>query len=592
MLALLLLHASAHVPLGWLTALDAAAHDARARAWPAPAPDGRLVVVDIDERALAAQGRFPWPRETLAALVDALGSGGAALLGLDLILAEPGTPAGDAALAAALQRHPTVLGLHLNADPRAPQIGPLPPGLAPPPGLQAAAHAPWHGHAAPLAVLQAAAAGTGFVNARIDADGVTRRAPLYTLHEGRLQPSLALAMAHVLAGDAALGALRFADAEGLVLLPLPAPEARVRHLSAADVLAGRATPGRGSVVLVGTTAAGLGDQHTPPVGPLLGGVELHADLLAGLLAGRLPQVPAWAPGATLLSLLAVGALLMAALPRLPPVAGITLALGCAAALVAGNTLAWARAGLALPLAAPLVAVAALLALQLFFGQLAEAMKRRRLAALFGQYVPPELVAQMSRDPERWTMQGRAADLTVLFSDVRGFTTFSERLSPTELAALMNRYLSVMTDIVRAHRGTLDKYIGDAVMAFWGAPLDDPAHAEHAVQAALAMQAALPALNAEFAARGWPPMRVTIGINTGPVVVGDMGSVHRRAYTVMGDTVNVASRLQELSGKLEVPVLVGEATAAALPPGWQPRLVARVDIRGRETPLQVFDPAPR
>lgn len=590
LLVLLLAHAGGHLRLGWLAALDTAIHDARARAWPAPAPDRRLVVVDIDEAALAAHGRWPWPRERLAALVDALGAGGARLIGLDLILAEPGSAEGDAALAAALARHPTVLGLHWNATPGAPRIGPLPPGLPVPADVQATDHAAWPGHAAPLAALQAAAAGTGFVNARIDADGVTRRAPLYTLHEGRLQPGLALAMARVLQGDAVLAMRRFADREGLVLLPLPAEQARVRHVSAAAVLAGREPPGPGSVVLVGTTAAGLGDQHTPPVGPLVPGVELHADLLAGLLAGTLPQVPGYAPAVGVLSVLAAGGLLLLALPRLSPWAGAALALGCALALAAGNVAAWSRAGLALPLAAPLVAVALLLALQLFFGQLAEALKRRRLAALFGQYVPPELVAQMSRDPERYSMQGRAAELTVLFSDVRGFTTFSERLSPTELAELMNRYLSVMTDIVRRHRGTLDKYIGDAVMAFWGAPLDDPAHAEHAVAAALAMQAALPALNEEFAARGWPPIRVTIGVNTGPMVVGDMGSRHRRAYTVMGDAVNVASRLQELSGKLEVPVLIGEATAAALPAGWQCRPVDRVAIRGRSAPLAVYAPA--
>lgn len=589
LLALLLAHAGGHLPLGWLGALDAAVADARTRAVPAPPADRRLVVVEVDEAALAAHGRWPWPRETLAALVQALGAGGAVLVGLDLILAEAGSAGGDAALADAMRRTPTVLGLHLNAAPGTPRSGTLPPGLPLPPGVAAADFAPWPGHAAPLALLQQAAAGAGFVNARIDADGVTRRAPLYTVHEGRLQPGLSLAMARVLAGDAVLGLRRFADREGLVLLPYPAEAGRVRHLSAAEVLAGRAVPGPGSVVLVGTSAAGLGDRHTTPAGEPVPGVVLHAQLLAGLLAGTLPQVPPWAPAAGLLAVLGPGLLLFFALPRLAPWAGAALAGATALALVALNLGAWAGAGLALPLAAPLVAVAGLFALQLFFGQLAEAWKRRRLAALFGQYVPPELVARMSRDPERYSMEGRAAELTVLFADVRGFTTFSEQLAPTELAALMNRYLSVMTDIVRQHRGTLDKYIGDALMAFWGAPVDDPAHAEHAVRAALAMQAALPALNEEFAARGWPPIRITIGINTGPMVVGDMGSVHRRAYTVLGDAVNVASRLQELSGKLEVPVLIGEATAAALPRSLPCRPVERVTIRGRATPMQLFDP---
>ena len=280
---------------------------------------------------------------------------------------------------------------------------------------------------------------------------------------------------------------------------------------------------------------------------------------------------------------------MLALPGWSLGRGTAVCAALALALLAANAAAWALAGWALPLAPLLLLLAGLYLLQLFFGQLAEALARRRLAALFGHYVPPELVKLMSRDPERYTMDSRSAELTVLFADVRGFTTFSEQLTPTELAALMNRYLSVMTDIVRQHRGTLDKYIGDALMAFWGAPLDDAQHAEHAVQAALAMQAALPALNAEFAARGWPLIRITIGINTGPMVVGDMGSRHRRAYTVLGDAVNVAARLQELSGKLESPVVIGEATRAQLPPGWPCRELERVTVRGRATAMTIYQP---
>ena len=241
-----------------------------------------------------------------------------------------------------------------------------------------------------------------------------------------------------------------------------------------------------------------------------------------------------------------------------------------------------------PLAAPLLLLLWLYGLQLFFGKFVEAVARHRLAALFSQYVPPELVARMSLDPQRYSMAGRSAELSVLFADVRGFTTFSERLAPNDLAALMNRYFSVMTDVVRAHRGTLDKYVGDALMAFWGAPVDDPAHALHAVQTALAMQAALPALNEEFAARGWPALSITIGINTGTMVVGDMGSRHRRAYTVLGDAVNVASRLQELSGKLGVPVVIGPNTRAALA-DWPCREIDRVVVRGRSESITIYEP---
>ena len=591
-LALLLAHAGGWLQLRPLDALDAALYDLRLRAFANERTDSRIAVVDIDEKALAEVGRWPWPRERLAALVDRLaGPGGALLVGLDVLLAEPGDAAGDAALAAALARHPVVLGLHLDASTGAARSGVLPPSLpaAPPSALP-----PSQGHAGNLPAFAQAAAGAGFLNAVIDDDAVTRRAALVADYDGRLLPSFALAVARVVAGDRVLAMLQSADERGQVLIPYPPQAGRVRHDSAADVLAGRSPAGawQGRIVLFGLTAAGLGDQHLAPTGALLPGVELHANLVGALLDGRLPHVPGWARAASLAALVLVGALLAFALPRLALLPASALAAALALLLALLDFGAWAAVRAALPLAAPLAAVAGLYALQLFFGQLAEALARRRLAALFGQYVPPELVAQMSRDPDRYSMEGRSAELTVLFADVRGFTTFSEKLTPTELAALMNRYFSVMTEVVRRHRGTLDKYVGDALMAFWGAPVDDPAHAQHAVQAALAMQAALPALNEEFAARGWPPIRITIGINTGPMVVGDMGSKHRRAYTVLGDAVNVAARLQELSGKLEVPVVVGEATAAALPVDWPRRELDRVQVRGRSAAMSIFEPLPR
>lgn len=589
LLALLLAHATGHLRLPALDTLDGALHDLRQRVWPAPPVDARIAVVLLDEAAVAEVGRWPWPRETLADLVERLFEReGAAVVGLDMILAEHGSAAGDARLTRAIATHPVVLGLHLNAEAGAARRGALPASL---PGRPAATLPPWQGHAGPLPELSTRAAGIGFLNAMIDRDGITRRAPLVAAYDGALHGAFALAVARTLAGDRALAALARTDAAGQVLIPFPAESGRVTRVSAADVMAGRTTAGalKGRAVLVGSAAAGLGDQHVAPSGALQPGVELHANVLAGVLAGRLPAPPPAAPLVAALMLLAAAATLMRGLPRRGAAGGAALVLAVVTAAVVAWGVAWAAFATALPLA-PVLALAALSwALQLFFGQLAEALARRRLAALFGQYLPPELVEQMARDPERYTMEGRSAELTVLFTDVRGFTTFSEKLTPHELAALMNRYFSVMTEIVRQHRGTLDKYVGDALMAFWGAPIDDPEHALHAVQAALAMQAALVDLNREFEQRGWPPIRITIGINTGPMVVGDMGSRHRRAYTVLGDAVNVAARLQELSGKLECPVVIGEATAAALPAGWRCRELERVTLRGRSAPLAIFEP---
>jgi adenylate cyclase len=216
--------------------------------------------------------------------------------------------------------------------------------------------------------------------------------------------------------------------------------------------------------------------------------------------------------------------------------------------------------------------------------------RQELARLFGQYVPPELVDEMSREPQRYSMGSRSAELTVLFADVSGFSAVAERLPPDALGAMMNLLFSHLTDVVRAHRGTLDKYIGDSVMAFWGAPLDDPDHARHAVQAALAMRLRLPQIHAEMAAQGWPALQLNIGINTGTMVVGDMGSRHRRAYTVMGDAVNLAARLQAFCSRHGLGLVVGEATRAAL--GSRLCLaLGRVSVRGRHGDLQAWLPLP-
>jgi adenylate cyclase len=205
-------------------------------------------------------------------------------------------------------------------------------------------------------------------------------------------------------------------------------------------------------------------------------------------------------------------------------------------------------------------------------------------------VPPELVEEMSRHPEDYSMAGRRAELTVLFCDVLGFTAIAETLEPEALARLMNEYLGTMTEVIRAHRGTLDKYIGDAIMGFWGAPVDDPDHARHALAAALGMRAALVELNRTLTARGWPNLWIGIGINTGPMTVGDMGSSVRKAYTVMGDAVNVAARLEGLTRRFDIDIIVGEATRERVPDVVF-REIDRVRVKGRVAPIAVFEPQP-
>jgi len=651
LLGVLSAHSLRFIELDVLNRLDAALYDARVR-WFAQAPiDERIVVVDVDERSLAELGRWPWNRARLAELIERIFTDyGALLLGLDLILAEADESSGlpvlealtrgplrqnaafcaaveglrptldyDGRLADVLRRHPVVLGFHLSTGAAATRSGALPPALPIDAGerAQATGLTDWPGHAANLPLLQQVAAGGGFLGAPVDPDGVVRRGWLLARHADQIHGALPLIMARLLLGDPALR-LHFADPlpgqttgppltaielhstrgsrliavdrQGAVLLPFRRAAGGFHYHSAADVVAGR-LPGdalRGRIVLLGSSAPGLLDQRVTPVNELLPGVEVHANLLAGLLAGALPHAPAWTTllEVAVLSLLAL--LLLRLLPRLSPQAAVGLTVMLVVLLAVLILLAWGAVGLVLPAAASLCLLLLLLALQLFFGFFVESRARRRLTALFGQYVPPELVDEMSRDPERYDMRGRSAELTVLFADIRGFTTIAEQMPADELATMMNDYLSAMTDVIRAHRGTLDKYVGDAIVAFWGAPVADPLHARHAVAAGLAMQAALPALNRLLAVRGWPPLRIGIGINSGVMVVGDMGSRHRRAYTVLGDAVNLAARLQGLSAHYEAGVIVGEATRQQLG-DWPCRELDRVAVRGRAARVTIHEP---
>jgi len=606
-----------------LQGLDDILYDLRLRLLAPRLADPQIVVVDIDETALAAHGRWPWPRRRLAQLLDAaVVQGGARLVGLDLVLAQPDQSSGlaaidklaqgplrgdagfqaawqalrpqlddDGQLAAVLQRHPVVLGFHLSNEAGAAQVGALPPPLLPVDllGVPGQALLRWVGHGGNLAQLQQAATlGGGHLNAVLDADGTVRRLPLLVQHQQGVQPTLSLAMARLLLGgpgapatlsvepaDGPLRALHLrgaggqlrvpVDAQAQALVPFAIAAAAPLRLSAADLLAGRLPPDalRGKVVLVGVSAPGLIDQHRTPVDDAMLGTLVHAELLSGMLQQRVVAAPEFAPALQLAGLAAVAGLLGWALPRLALWRGLLLTGGVVAAVLGLNLLAWWRLGWVLPLASGLLLPPLLLAVHTALAYRRATGARRQLAQLFGQYVPPELVDEMSRAPERYTMGSRSAELTVLFADVSGFSAVAQRMPPAALGAMMNLLFSHLTDVVRAHRGTLDKYIGDSVMAFWGAPLDDPDHARHAVDAAQAMLARLPQIHAELAAQGWPALQLNIGINTGSMVVGDMGSRHRRAYTVMGDAVNMAARLQAFCSRYGLGLVLGDATHNAL-----------------------------
>ncbi len=482
------------------------------------------------------------------------------------------------------------------------------------------------GYEANLARLQQVAAGAGVFTAQPDNDGVIRSAVLlYKIGDG-YYPALSLATAAVYLkaraifpafersvdqlseGELASGGVSY------VTLFLPARRIDIpvgegmtafvqfrgtggpaggafRYVSAVDVLTGAVPPAvlKDALVLVGTTAPGINDLRVTPVSAQYPGVEVHANMIKSILDNDFKARPDTAFLFEALQALVFGLVLSIALALLSPLRAIALAALAMLLAVALNFWLYAALGTVLNLAALLLLIMALFVLNVAYGYFFEVRKSQALVSRFSQYVAPELVAGMAADPERYTMEGESRELSVMFVDVRGFTTISEGLPPRVLREYINAYLTAMSEDIRdSHQGTLDKYIGDAVMAFWGAPVAFDDHASRAVATALLMQASAARLDRQFQARGWPALRIGIGINTGLMHVGDMGSRIRQAYTVMGDAVNLASRLEGITKVYGAAIVVGEATRAAAP-AFRYRELDLVRVKGKQVPVAIFEP---
>jgi adenylate cyclase len=363
-----------------------------------------------------------------------------------------------------------------------------------------------------------------------------------------------------------------------------------RYVSLVDVLHERVPMDvlADNVVLVGTTSAGLRDLRASPTNIDYPGVEMHANVISSILDGDFKQEPDFSIGLQLGQHAVVGILLGVLLPLLTPLMSIIVSLSALGAVVGLNLYMFHSLNYVIPVAATMLLVASLFIFNLAWGYLFEFRKSRAMVNLFGEYVAPELVAEMAENPESYNMEGETRELTVLFCDVRGFTTISEGLSANQLREYINLYLTAMSEDIRGNRGTLDKYIGDAVMAFWGAPVALPDHASRAVATALKMLETANRLNADFLARNWPELKIGIGLNTGDMRVGDMGSKIRRAYTVMGDAVNLGSRLEGITKEYGVGLVVGEATKLAAPE-FAYRELDRVRVKGKNEPVPIFEP---
>jgi adenylate cyclase len=632
--------------LPFVTQLDNFIYDTRLKLTMPRGIDPSIVILDIDERSLGEIGHWPWSRGLMAELVAKLFDRyRIEVLGFDVVWAERDTSSGidtldalaqkdfkrmsgfqevykslrpaldnDELFAKAMQGRPVVLGYYFNSDERAVRVNAIPEPVLPKGSFDGRnVYFPtWVGYTGNLPAYLKNAVAAGHFNPVVDPDGVSRRVPMLLEFDGAYYEALSLAVVRTYLSLHDGGRLPrvepgYADQRSLewlkvgpltipvddsvaALIPYRGSRQSFPYISLADVVKDRVAPAalEGKIVLVGTTAHGLQDLRSAPVDSVFPGVEIHANLIAGMLGRTIKNQPAFV-GAEVVLLVLGGVTLAVVIPMLSALWATLAMLVALTALVVSNFAAWTRWDMALPLAAPVLLIAALYVINMAYGYFVESRSKRQLAERFGEYVPPELVDRMAADPTKYNMEPRTAELTILFADVRGFTGISEALRAEELREYINEYLTDMSTTIRSrYRGTLDKYIGDAVMAFWGAPVEDPQHARNGVLAALEMQRQCEALSAKFGARGWPMLKIGVGVNSGTVRVGDMGSRVRRAYTAMGDAVNVASRLEGRTKGYAVGILAGSLTRElALDVVF--REVDRIKVKGKDEAVTVYEP---
>jgi len=597
-----------------------------------------VVIVDIDEASLKEIGQWPWPRTIVADLVTRLTALGAVAIGFDAVFPEPdrtspnllastlrdlddatrerlrGLPSNDEVLAGALRKSRVVLGESVSDRPAAG------------PAIEASGYGVVTAKGAPdarsflvfyptlvrnLPILEQAAAGRGIFTQVEEHDGIVRRAPVIMNAQNAFVPSLSLEMLRVATnsnsplirsdsnGIQSVNASRFrlpTDEHGRLWVHFNHTDPH-RYVSAKDVLQGSVPPERvrGKLILIGTSAIGLSDNKTTPLDPVVPGVEIHAQIIESILTNALLSAPSWAIGAEVIAAVVFGLAIIIAAPLLP--AAVVIAVG--ATLILGLIgLSWfffAEHNLLLDFTYPLISTWLIYLVLTFVNYLREQRERQQIRSAFGFYLSPPLVEQLAKSPEKLVLGGEERRMTILFSDVRGFTTISEHYKddPQGLTHLMNRFLTPLTNAIIERKGTIDKYIGDAIMAFWNAPLDDKEHEANACDAALEMQARAEALNVELKREAdsnggvYMPLRIGIGLNSGPCVVGNMGSDFRFNYSVLGDTVNLASRLESRTKDYRLPLVIGARTAEGAKAKFATMEIDLIQVKGKKQPETVF-----
>ena len=618
--------------------------DSYERAAPRAYEDAPVRVVDIDDESIRRLGQWPWPRSEIARLTDRLGKAGASVVAFDVVFSEPDRtspaliadqlarggaapaivnslrrlPDHDTALAQSFAATPAVLGYFLVKDHAGPPVavkagfavGGSPPGEAVPSfqrGIES------------LPVLGAQAAGSGSVSLAPDSDGILRAVPLLSRQGGQLLPSLSLEALRVAQGAGSIlvktsdasGELRGAPGQVMAIkvgqfeIPTTAAggmwlhytkPAPVRTIPAWKILEGALSPAEleqavgGRIVFVGAGAIGLRDLISTPLRDKELGVMAHAQVVEQVILGRFLVRPDWAPGVELGLIVLLGLGLALLLPRLGASLGALLVFGGVALVVGGSWLAFRRYGFLLDPVYPVLVLVLVYSAQTVLVFYREERRRAYIHSAFDRYLSPELVRRIAADPGRLELGGEEREMTVLFADVRNFSGISEHLAPKQLIGFLIALLTPLCDVLLARKATIDKFIGDAIVAFWNAPLDDPDQHRNAARATLAMIRQLEALNAgegRDPAIAWPgPVKIGIGLNCGLCCVGNMGSAQRLSYSLIGDTVNLASRIEGLTKFYGVSIAIGSALRDHL--GEFALLeLDRVKVIGRDTPERVF-----
>jgi len=595
-----------------------------------------VTIVDIDEASLAKLGQFPWPRTRIADLITNLTRLGAVVIAFDIVFSEPdrlnpdvaadtfrdldeetrsrlrALPSNDQILADAMRRSRVVLGesglpqVQSEFDKSLPLTGLAMLGEETQPFMLE-----WPGLLRNVPLLEAAAAGRGLFTIWPERDGIVRRVPVMMLAQGATMPSLSFEMLRVAtgtdtifiksdqAGIKSIGVKGFqipTDRNGQLWVHFAHHDPRIL-VSALDVIEGKVAPEKikGQLVLIGTSAVGLNDNKTTPVDPSMPGVEIHAQVIESALTRAVLTQPNYGIAVELCAAILFGILVIAFAPLFGPITLVAVGALFATLLIGTSWYFYTQHRLLIDFTYPLLSTTSIYLTLIFTSFVREQRQRKQIRTAFAQYMSPALVEQLAQSPEKLVLGGEEREMTIMFSDVRGFTSISEsyKNDPQGLTALMNRFLTPLTNAILERKGYIDKYMGDAIMAFWNAPLDDREHQLNACEAAVDMLERIDVLNKqrEFEAKEgghvYIPLNVGVGLNTGTCVVGNMGSDLRFDYSVLGDSVNLASRLEGQSKEYGFPIIVGSRTALAARDKFAILELDFIMVKGKKEPEVIY-----